>query len=153
MINIIAAISKNNVLGGNNTLLWHLPSDLKRFKKLTTGSTVIMGRKTFESIGKPLPNRKNIVVSRTKLSIDGVDVVDNISDALTDDCFIIGGGQIYEKTIDIADKIYLTVIDSDFKGDTFFPVIGDDWKITSVEWHKPDKKNKYNYSFIIYEKK
>lgn len=155
MINIIAAISKNNVLGKDNKLLWHLPNDLKYFKKITTGKTVVMGRKTFESIGKPLPNRKNIVVSNRNLNIENVEIVNNIKDiiSLNDDIFIIGGGEIYKSTINLADKLYITLIDFEFSGDVYFPDIDlTKWKITNKEYHQKDEKNKYDYTFIIYER-
>jgi dihydrofolate reductase len=154
MINIIAAISSNNVLGMNNSMIWHLTNDLKRFKKLTIGKTVVMGRKTFESLGKPLPDRRNIVI--TSKYIKGVETVKNIKEALSlsnNDCFIIGGGQIYKETINIADKIYLTLIEKEFKGDTFFPYIDNDkWEIVFEEKHY-DEINSFNYKFINYEKK
>lgn len=155
MINIIAAISKNNVLGKDNKLLWHLPNDLKYFKKITTGKTVVMGRKTFESIGKPLPNRRNIVVSNRNLNIENVEIVNNIKDiiSLNDDIFIIGGGEIYKSTINLADKLYITLIDFEFSGDVYFPDIDlTKWKITNKEYHQKDEKNKYDYTFIIYER-
>lgn len=156
MIKIIAAVSKNNVLGDDNKLIWSLPNDLKRFKKLTSGNTVVMGRKTYESISKPLPNRRNIIITRDeKYDVEGCEVVNSINEALllcNKDCFIIGGGEIYNQTIDIADKIFLTLVDGDFKGDTYFPKIKEDWcKVSDLE-NDTDDKHKYKYSFIDYER-
>jgi len=138
MIKIIAAISKNRVLGNDNKLIWSLPNDLKRFKKLTTNNTVVMGRKTYESIGRPLPNRRNIVITRDEnYHDDNIEVVNSIEEALllcNNDCFIIGGGQIYQQTLDLAEKIYLTIVDEEFEGDAFFPELGKDWfKISKVD--------------------
>lgn len=158
MITIIVAQAKNRVIGKDNQLLWHLPADMKHFKETTKGSAVIMGRKTYESIGKPLPNRLNIVISSDrKLLINGCIVVDSIKKALrkassNPNIFIIGGGKIYEQTMDIADRIILTQIDENFEGDTYFPEIGKDWcKISKQDFSK-DEKNPYDYSFIVYER-
>lgn len=156
MIKIIVAISTNNILGNDNKLIWSLPNDLKRFKKLTSGNTVIMGRKTYESIGRPLPNRRNIIITRDeKYEVDGCEVVNSINEALllcNRDCFIIGGGEIYKQTIDIADKIFLTLIDNDFEGDTTFPEIDEEWHIVSILENEIDENHKYKYSFIDYER-
>lgn len=157
MISLIAAMSKNRVIGNNNSLIWKLPADLKRFKELTTGTTVVMGRKTYESIGRPLPNRRNIIITRDELySVDGCEVVNSLEEALLlcslDNTFIIGGGEIYRQSLSIVDKIYLTIIHEDFEGDTYFPELGDEWIKTSREDHEPDEKNKHKYSFINYEK-
>lgn len=156
MIKIIAAISKNRVLGDDNKLIWSLPNDLKRFKKLTTNNTVVMGRKTYESIGKPLPNRRNIVITRDENYYgDNIEVVNSIEEALllcNNDCFIIGGGQIYKQTLDLADKIYLTVVDEEFEGDTFFPELGKDWfKVSKVD-NEINESHNYKYTFIDYER-
>lgn len=156
MIKIIVATSKNRVIGNNNQLIWSLPADLKRFKQMTTGNPVVMGRKTYESIGKPLPNRRNIVITRdNKFEADGCEIVNSLEEALmlcNNDCFIIGGGEIYRQSMSVADKIYLTVINEDFEGDTFFPEIGNDWVKVSRDDHDADEKNKHKYSFIEYEK-
>lgn len=156
MIKIIAAISKNRVLGDDNKLIWSLPNDLKRFKKLTTNNTVVMGRKTYESIGRPLPNRRNIVITRDEnYHNDNIEVVNSIKEALllcNNDCFIIGGGQIYKQTLDLADKIYLTVVDEEFEGDTFFPELGKDWfKISKID-NEINENHNYKYTFIDYER-
>jgi len=156
MIRIIVAISKNRVIGNDNSLIWNIPEDLKHFKKLTINNTIVMGRKTYESIGRPLPNRRNIVISRQPdYYLDDCEVVSSLEEALllcANDCFIIGGGEIYKQTISIADKIYLTLIDEFFEGDTYFPEIGDEWTEVIREDKYPDEKNIYKYSFIEYER-
>ena len=156
MINIIVATSKNRVIGNNNSLIWKLPADLKRFKQITTGSTVVMGRKTYESIGKPLPNRRNIIITRdTNYLVDNCEVVNSLEEALmlcNNECFIIGGGEIYKQSIDIADKIYLTLVQEDFEGDTYFPEIGKEWTKVFREDYEGDEKNEHKDSFIDYER-
>lgn len=156
MIKIIVAKSKNGIIGDSNKLLWNLPNDLANFKRLTTGHPIIMGRKTFESIGRVLSGRRNIIISRdTDLVIPEAEVVNSISEALlltNNDCFVIGGGEIYKQTLDVAEKIYLTEVDGDFYGDTFFPEIDPSWVKTSQTDFTADHKNKYNYSFITYER-
>ena len=138
---IIAALSENHVIGVNNTLPWSIPEDLKRFKEITTGHTVIMGRKTFESIGMALPNRHNIVLSNT-LQSNQVKVAGNMEEAFNavleneDEVFIIGGERVYRDTIDMADQMYLTVVDGEYKGDAHFPNFDEeDWNVTSAEIH------------------
>ena len=156
MISIIVATSKNRVIGNNNSLIWKLPSDLKRFKQITTDNTIVMGRKTYESIGKPLPNRRNIIITRdTNYLVDNCEIVNSLEEALmlcNNDCFIIGGGEIYKQSIDIADKIYLTLVQEDFEGDTYFPEIGKEWTKVFREDFEPDEKNAHKYSFIDYER-
>ncbi|MDB5012317.1 MAG: dihydrofolate reductase [Daejeonella sp.] len=159
-ISIVVVADEHNAIGKNNQLLCHLPADLKHFKKLTTGNTVVMGRKTFDSIGKPLPNRKNIVITRQPdLTIEGCEVVQSIQQALqssepNSDVCIIGGAEIYRQSLDLTDIIYLTRIHHTFEADAFFPEINSEiWKQTSVEEHQPDEKNKYSYSFITYNRR
>lgn len=156
MIKLIVAISKNRVIGDSNRLIWHLPSDLKRFKALTTGHTIVMGRKTYQSIGKALLNRRNIIITRNhEFEEEGCEVVNSIEEALlltNSNCFIIGGGEIYKQTLDIANQIYLTQIDKEFDGDTTFPDLDPTWYVSKKDDFKADKKNPYNYSFIFYEK-
>lgn len=156
MITIIVATSKNKVIGDSNSLIWHLPADLKRFKELTTGNPIVMGRKTYESIGRPLPNRRNIIITRdVKYDVEGCEVVNSLEEALmicNNDCFIIGGGEIYRQSMSIADKIYLTLVHEDFEGDTEFPEIGPEWKMVESQDFEPDEKNKHKYSFIEYIK-
>lgn len=150
MINIIVAHNLKNVIGKDNKLIWKQSSDLKRFKLLTTNKCVVMGRKTYDSIGKPLPNRKNIILSRHPIKIEGCQVVSSIDDILNikEDIFIIGGGEIYEKFLPYAHKIYLTKIYNDSDGDTLFPEIDSTWNTENIEHYKKDEKNEYDYSFI-----
>lgn len=156
MIKIIVATSKNRVIGNNNSLIWHLPADLKHFKSLTVGSSIIMGRKTYESIGKPLPDRRNIIITRDfDYHVDDCEVVNSLEEALLicgENCFIIGGGEIYKQSLSIADELYLTLVDEEFEGDTYFPEIGEDWFESERQDFEPDDKNKYKYSFIKYER-
>jgi len=161
MITIIAAIGKNNELGKDNQLLWHLPEDLKYFKKMTMGHPIIMGRKTYESIGKPLPNRTNIVVSRKEDWFEeGILIVPSIKDAIkhakkiNEQIFIIGGGNIYEQTIDLADCLKITQVDFQTKADAFFPKIDENiWQKTDEIHHPKDEKNAYNFSFQTWERR
>jgi dihydrofolate reductase len=153
-ISIIAALSNNNVIGRNNALPWHLSADLKRFKALTMGHTLVMGRKTFESIGQPLPGRRTVVVTRGDFRADGVDVVHNLQDALTDGAFICGGAEIYAQSLERADRMYLTRVHVDVEGDAFFPEFDDvtEWKLVDAEHCEADEKNEYPYSFLTYER-
>ena len=161
MISLIAAIGKNNELGKGNALLFSLPADMKYFKKITKLHTVIMGRKTFESIGKPLPERRNIVITRNaSYKAKGAEVVHSLAGALDllpdqdEEIFIIGGAELYEQTMPIADKLYITHVDAeDKKADAFFPeIIPIAWNEVSHKEHKKDTENKYNYTFSVYEK-
>ena len=154
MITIIAAAGSNNELGKDNDLVWHLPKDFKRFKKLTTGHHIIMGRKTFQSFPKPLPNRVHIVITRnTDYHPEGAIIVHSMTEALElakndSQIFIIGGGEIYKLGMKIADKIELTRVNSSFEADTFFPEIpSDDWKLSSEEFHLKDEKHKFDFSY------
>ncbi len=161
MISLIAAIGKNNELGKNNTLLWHMPADMKHFKDATVLHAVIMGRKTFESIGKPLPNRRNIVISRdANYKQKGIEVVNSLAAAFdlfpnqNEELFVIGGSEIYKQTMPIADKLYITHIDAeDSEADSFFPeIIPIVWNEISHKEHKKDSENPFNYTFSVYEK-
>lgn len=156
MIKIIVAMSKNRVIGNNNSLIWKLPADLKRFKQITTDNTIVMGRKTYESIGKPLPNRRNIIITRNlEYQVDGCEIVSSLEEALLltgSNCFIIGGGEIYKQSLELADKIYLTLVHKEFEGDTKFPELGSEWATIDTEDFKADNKNEYDYSFIEYER-
>lgn len=160
MITIIAAVAKNNALGKDNKLIWHLPADLIRFKKVTSGHHIIMGRKTFESLGKPLPNRTTIIITRNKnYNAEGCVVVNSLNEALQiakvdENPFILGGAEIYKQAIKIADVLDLTIVHQDFEADVFFPVIDKNiWKETSRQDFKANGKNKYNYSFVTYTRK
>jgi len=159
-ITIIAAAAENTALGKDNRLIWHIPKDLKRFKRLTSGHTIIMGRKTFESLPKALPNRHNIVVSKNKsYTAEGASVCHNLEEAIAlaeDDSqpFIIGGGQIYEQAMEIAHKIELTRIHKDYEADTFFPFIDlSKWKIISEESFEGFKDEPSHFSYLTYIKK
>jgi len=156
MIKIIVAMSKNRVIGMDNSLIWHLPNDMKNFKKLTTGHAVVMGRKTYQSIGKPLPYRRNIIITRDPdFEAEGCEVVNSLEEALLlcfSNCFIIGGGEIYKQSLPIAHQIYMTQIDEEFEGDTYFSEINNDWFESERQEFEPDEKNKYKYSFIKYER-
>lgn len=164
MISLIAAIGKNNELGKNNKLVWDMPTDLKYFREKTSGHPVIMGRKTFESIGHPMPNRQNIVITRDKSYLrHGVDVVHSLEEALSsarthlaedDEIFIIGGQEIFKKAMSIADRLYITHIDAEDKeANVFFPeIIPIVWNEISHEEHQKDEKNAYNYTFSVYER-
>lgn len=154
-IAIIAAMSRNLVIGKNNQIPWHIPADFKRVKTLTTGNTIIMGRKTYDSIGKPLPNRTNIVLSRqSDFKADGVIVVPSLEEALSQSqgmAFIFGGSALYQMTLDRADQLFLTLIDQDIEGDTFFPQWNrEDWIITQQSQHQHDN---LSYQFIDMKRK
>ena len=159
-LTIIAAASTNNVIGFNNKLIWNISNDLKRFKELTLGHSVIMGRKTFESLPNPLPKRRNIIITKNKdYSRDGIEVTSNIEDAI-DLCksdsqpFIIGGGEIYSQTIEIVDKIELTRVFENYKGDAFFPNIPHNkFKLVNEKVNYLDNDIKLKYSFLTYTKK
>jgi len=165
MISIICAVGKNNEIGKKNDLLWSLPADMKHFREITKGQTVIMGQKTFESIGRPLPNRRNIVLTQDKnFSSEGVEIVyslDELFDLLKKNSdenaenFIIGGGMIYKLFIDKADKLYITHVDAEFPdADTFFPEIEKEkWQKIKSEKYIKDDLNKYDLEFAEYIKK
>ncbi len=160
MITIIAAASENNALGKNNDLLWHLPDDFKRFKTLTTGHHIIMGRKTFESFPKPLPNRTHIIITRNQdYQPEGCVVVNSLEDALhfcrnQEETYIIGGGEIYQQSMAVADKIELTRVHATIDADTFFPEINpEQWNMITEEHHPKDDKHLYSFSFQTFIKK
>lgn len=154
IISMIVAIAENNAIGKENKLLWHLPADLKHFKEITSGHTIIMGRKTFDSVGKPLPNRRNIVITRkSDFEIPGAEVVNTLEQAIalcdeTEEVFIGGGAEIYKMAMNITDKIYLTVVKGTFDADTFFPALDPaTWKETESISYEPDEKNALGYTF------
>ena len=162
MISIVAAVAENGAIGANNELLWHLPNDFKQFKRLTTGHTVIMGRKTFESLPKgALPNRTNAVItSNTQATFEGCETFNNLTDAISkhrheDELFIIGGARIYEQAIILADKLYITCVHHTFaKADVFFPEIDDcKWVMKESNDFPVDEKHKYPYTFKIFLRK
>ena len=157
MISIIAAVAKNNVIGKKGALPWHLPEDLKHFRRITLGKTVVMGQKTLDSIvaviGKPLPDRKNVVLTRNLAykAPEGVVVYYDLNKALSelsdDDIFIAGGGEIFKQTFDLAQKLYITHIDQEPEGDVYFP------EITPEKWLKTSEEKREGFSFAIYERK
>ena len=161
MLSIIVAKAKNNIIGKNNQLIWHLPEDLKRFKKLTTGHTIIMGRRTFESLGRVLPNRKHVILcndAEMKIEDENVEILEDIS--LLDkyinsdeENFIIGGATIYKLLMPKANKMYITEIDKEFEGDVSFPEIDmNEWKVTNTEPGPEDGENDFTYNYVTYER-
>ncbi|MEC3874681.1 dihydrofolate reductase [Chryseobacterium salviniae] len=160
MTTIVVAMGEKNEIGFENQLLWHLPKDLKHFKEITSGHPVIMGRKTYESIGKPLPNRTNIVISgKNDWFEEGILIVGSIKEAIKfakkidEDIFIIGGGKIYEQTMDLVDRLEVTLVKADLEADTFFPKIDSKvWKKVNEECYEKDEKNQYDFCFQTYEK-
>lgn len=154
----VVAISENHVIGKNNKLLWYLPNDLKHFKDITSGHTVIMGRKTFDSVGKPLPRRRNIIITRQTIFIEGCEVVNSVEEALAlcageQEVFIVGGAEIYRQSLPLTDRVYLTIVHKEFDGDSFYPELDkNEWKEVDREDHQPDEKNALPYSFITMER-
>lgn len=159
IISLIAAMDKNRLIGRENGLPWHLPEDFRHFKAVTLGKPVIMGRKTFESIGRPLPGRKNIVISRSGFDADGIMSVSGIEEALNEvseaeEVMIIGGANLYEQMIDRADKMYLTLVDAECDGDAWFPEYSmEDWEVSDEKIYEADEKNNYNFKVVTYLRK
>ena len=160
IISLIVAADENNAIGNQNQLLCHLPADLKYFRLTTTGHHIVMGRKTYESVGRPLPNRVNMVISSTpNLIIEGCIVKPSLEAAVAfakaageTELFITGGGTIYEQSLSMANRVYLTRIHNSFTADTFFPDLGEEWKLKQDEMHEANEKNAFAYSFQVYEK-
>ena len=162
MITIIAAAGENNSLGKDNDLVWHLPDDFKRFKELTSGNHILMGRKTFETFPKPLPNRTHLIITRQNdYSVpEKCFTIDSIQSALYEvlehsdnNIWIIGGGEIYKQSMEIADRIELTRVHSEFEADTFFPEIGEEWELVSEEYHPADERHKYDFTYLTYDRR
>ena len=158
MVSLIVAMSQNNVIGDKNKLLWNLKEDMRRFKEITTGHPIIMGRNTYESIGRPLPNRTNIVITRSDIKIDGCIVVHSIEEALVlypnEEVFIIGGAQIYKQSMEYIDKMYLTVISDDYEGDATFPKINFKlWNVEDIETFDRGEVFDKPYIFMTLTKK
>ena len=160
MISVIVAVAQNGVIGGGNTLLWHISEDLRRFKSITMGHPVIMGRRTFESVGRPLPGRTNVVVSRREdYTPGGVTVVRSLEEAFAlfpqeEEIFVTGGGQIYAQAMPLADKLYLTTVEKDYDGDTRFPDWNrDEWRQVSCERHDCGKNYPYPFEFTDWVRK
>lgn len=161
-IHAIVAASKGRVIGKDNQIPWYLPNDLKYFKKVTTGYPIIMGRKNFESIGRPLPKRSNIIITRNPYyAVSNAFVVHSLleafevaSDENAETAFVIGGGEIYKQAMPFLDKIYYTHVDLDVEGDVFFPEMDKEiWRLDSEEHHEPDEKNKHPYTFKVYSRR
>ena len=157
MIIMIAAVAENNELGKDNDLVWHLPNDFKRFKTLTSGHHIIMGRKTFESFPKPLPNRTHVIITRQKnYKAEGCIIVDSIEKALeicpkNEDTYIIGGGEIYTLSLPFADKIEITKVHHSFEADAYFPVLNEkEWKLAQSDHNSKDEKHIYDYTYLTY---
>lgn len=158
MITLVAAAAENNALGKDNDLIWHLPDDFKRFKQITSGHYIIMGRKTFESFPKPLPNRTHVIITRQEdyQTPEGCIVTGSLEEALNvcpkdQDIFIIGGGDIYRQSMNIADKIELTRVFSSPEADAFFPEINsDEWKLIFEEFHPKDERHAFDFSYLTY---
>lgn len=157
-ISLIAAMDKNRLIGVKNGLPWHLPADFKHFKQVTMGKPVVMGRKTFESIGRPLPGRTNVVVSRKGFQAEGVVSVENIEQALlavadAEEIMIIGGANFYEQMISKADRMYLTYVDTECEGDAWFPEFDvSEWQIIEEQQYHADEKNNYDFKVIVYQR-
>ena len=154
MVSVIVAVAQNGIIGNGNALIWHISEDLRRFKSITSGHPVIMGRKTFESLGRPLPNRTNIVITRQKdYHAEGCTVADSLDKAISlfpdnEEIFIIGGGEIYRQAMPFADKFYLTVVCHDYAGDTHFPEWNpEEWILMNEERH--ERGGKFEYPFIF----
>ncbi|AFU69727.1 dihydrofolate reductase FolA [Psychroflexus torquis ATCC 700755] len=159
-ITLVAAAAENNALGKDNDLIWRLPDDFKRFKALTSYHHIIMGRKTFESFPKPLPNRKHVVITRQEnYKNETIEVVHSLEEAIQfssteEEIFIIGGGEIYKQALPFTDKIELTRVHGEFEADTFFPEIDEKkWDLVNSEFHDKDEKHKYSFSYLTFLKK
>ena len=158
-LSLIVAMTKNRVIGKDNQMPWHLPADLAWFRQNTTGKPVIMGRKTFESIGRPLPKRTNIVLSRQPFEYDGVIWKDSLESAVdfvrdSEEIMLIGGGQLFNEYLSQADRLYLTEIQTELDGDTFFPSINwDEWHIEFEQYRPANEQNPYDCRFLILLKK
>lgn len=159
MISIIVAVAENGVIGSGNRMPWHISEDLRRFKAITTGHPVVMGRKTFESLGRPLPNRTNVVITRNPDYVAaGAEVAGSLEDALAmfpggEEVFVIGGGEIYRQAMSIADRLYITRIGMAFDGDTYFPAIDPlRWRETWHEAHPCGEKFPHPFQFVNYQK-
>ncbi|MDD4627839.1 MAG: dihydrofolate reductase [Candidatus Peribacteraceae bacterium] len=162
ILSLIVAVAENGAIGANNQLLWNLPLDMKHFRETTKGHAVIMGRKTFESIGHPLPKRRNIIITRdANLKIEGCEAVVSLQDALQcaekggeAEAFIIGGGQIYAQALPTADRVYLTRVHTESEGDTFFPEFPtEEWIEVSREDHEADSEHRFPFTFLVYERR
>jgi dihydrofolate reductase len=159
IVSLIAAVAENRIIGTGDELPWRLPADMKHFKDLTTGHTVILGRRTFETLRQPLPNRRNVVVTRDReYRRTGAEVVHSIEDALSnaradEEVFVAGGGEIYELALPYADRLYLTIVHAEFEGDTVFPHLNlEEWTLVEKIRHNADEKHATPFSFLTYER-
>jgi dihydrofolate reductase len=158
-VSLIVALDRNRVIGLNNEIPWRLPADLKHFRKMTMGKPIIMGRRTYESIGRPLTGRHNIIVTRNRgYQAEGCTIVHSVEEALTisngGEVMVIGGAQLYEQFLPIAKRLFMTLLETEFEGDSYFPeVSGREWVEISRETYGPDDKNPYQYHFIIMERR
>lgn len=158
MVSIIVAIAKNGIIGDKNSLLWHISEDMRFFRETTSGHPVIMGRKTYDSLGRPLPKRTNVVISRTTKHIEGCTVVGSLEEAIAlfpkeEEVFIIGGAQIYALAMEVADRLYLTRVEHDYQGDTSFPEWDESkWKLISRTPYERGEKYEYPFAFECYER-
>ena len=157
-ISLIVAASSNNIIGSDGDLPWHLPDDLKNFKRLTIGKPIIMGRKTHESIGCPLPDRRNIVLTRDAGYVaDGCDVVASVEEAINlvadaNEAMVVGGGEVYAAFLPMAQRIYMTRVHADVDGDTEFPVLADAWRLVSTESHPADARHVHAFDIMVFER-
>ncbi len=158
MLSVIVAIARNGVIGDKNALLWHIAEDMRYFRATTSGHTVVMGRKTYESIGRPLPKRRNIVLSRGDVAIEGCEVMHSLEEAIEatrseEEVFIIGGAQIYASAMEKADRLYITHIEADYQGDTHFPEwSAEDWRLVHSEHYERGEEFSESFSFNVYER-
>ncbi|MCC8019217.1 MAG: dihydrofolate reductase [Rikenellaceae bacterium] len=160
MISIIVAVAQNGVIGGDNRLLWHIPEDLRRFKAITTGHPVVMGRKTFESLGRPLPDRSNVIITRNPdYRAEGAAVASSLEKAVDmfpaeEEVFIIGGGEIYRQAMPLSDRLYITEVLHNYEGDTVFPVIDPAlWREESSDYHPRGEKYPYPFRYVNYRRR
>ena len=159
ILSLIAAMDKNRLIGVDNNLPWHLPADLQYFKSVTMSKPILMGRKTYDSIGRPLPGRQNIVLTRGDVEIKGVTVVNSIDEAIAtagdvEEVMVIGGSSVYELVLPKAQRMYLSFVEGEFKGDAWFPEFNDeDWEIIDEKKQAPDEKNNHACRFVTYERK
>lgn len=159
MISVIVAVAENGTIGDKNTLLWHITEDMKHFRQLTTGHPVVMGRKTYDSLGRPLPNRRNVVITRQDLQIEGCEVVHSLEEALAlfgpeEEVFVIGGAQIYAEAMPVADRFYLTVVEHAYEGDTAFPEWDRTaWTLVEEERFEQGVSYPHPFRFETYERK
>lgn len=160
MFSVIVAMSENRLIGRGGDLPWHLSADLRRFRRLTTGHAIIMGRKTYESIGRPLPKRRSIVITRqADYAAEGIETAGSLDGALAlvaedEEAFVIGGAEVFREALPRAGRLYLTRVHAEFEGDVYLPPFDEaDWTLTNEERHAADERNDFDYSFLVYERR